>query len=149
MAVLKDYKCPEHGYFESFEAKCPHGCEEVMVVFLQAFSMKSDRTKQADETLKGLASDFQMTDIKSTREGEHQSGYHTRNNAKEEPREPRPGDSVIWGGGGGMSMQSILGGRFKPVADETVGVAPKSLGNLTGPRTASYIQDHENLKISR
>jgi hypothetical protein len=43
MAVLHDYKCSEHGFFEGFEPQCPHGCTEtVMTVFLQAPSYKSD-----------------------------------------------------------------------------------------------------------
>ena len=80
--VLKDYHCTEHGYFEGWEERCPiKGCHgAVSVVFLQPVSLKSDRTKKADKTLKGLAQDFGMTDIKSTKEGEHQTGYIKRNN---------------------------------------------------------------------
>jgi hypothetical protein len=82
MAVLHDYKCSEHGFFEGFEPTCPHGCtENVMTVFLQAPSYKSDATKKNDKTLDNLASDFKMSDIKSTREGETQGNYLTRNNA--------------------------------------------------------------------
>ena len=74
MAVLKDYKCSKHGYFESRKAECPmKDChEEVMAVFLQAPATKSDRTKIGDKALQGLADQFQMTDIKSTRTGENQ-----------------------------------------------------------------------------
>jgi hypothetical protein len=141
--ILKDHKCPEHGFFEGYEPVCPQGCTEgVKVVFLKAPAYKSDRTKNSDKTLTKLAKDFQMTDIKSTREGDNQAGYYTRNN-----KEPRPGDSAIWGGGAGMNMQSILGGAIRPVRDEAVGVRPNQVGNLTGPRAASYVQDHENLKI--
>lgn len=160
--VLKDYHCSEHGYFEGWEEKCPiKGCQgAVSVVFLQPVSIKSDRTKKADKTLKGLAQDFGMTDIKSTKEGEHQSGYIKRNNKQSEKqrqleleaasaREPRPGDSAIWGGAGGMSLQSVMGGQFKPIRDESVSVVPKSVGNLTGPKAASYIADHENLSIKK
>jgi hypothetical protein len=158
--VLKDYHCSEHGYFEGWQEACPiKGCAgEVSVVFLQPVSIKSDRTKKADATLKGLAQDFGMTDIKSTREGEHQSGYITRNNSqtvkeREEElaaaaeRQPRPGDAAIWGGAGGMSMKSVINGQFKSVRDEAVSVLPSSVGNLTGPRTASYVADHENLQV--
>ena len=91
MAVLHVYKCPTHGYFESFEAQCPmkQCSEEVAFVFLQPVGLRSDKTKHNDKTLKQLAMDFDMTDIKSVREGESQSGYLTRNNTtpKEEPRE--------------------------------------------------------------
>jgi hypothetical protein len=130
------------------------------VVFLQPVSLKSDRTKKADKTLKGLAQDFGMTDIKSTKEGEHQTGYIKRNNKQTEKqrqleleaaesREPKPRDSAIWGGAGGMSLQSVMGGQFRPVKDEQVSVLPKSVGDLTGPRAASYIADHENLTIKK
>ena len=154
MAVLKDYKCDKHGYFESRAPKCPmKGCEsEVMVVFLQAPGLKSDKTKATDKNAKQLAMDFGMTNIKTAREGENQSGYFTRNNANtpEPQREGRPGDAAIWGGQGGMNMDSILkGNMFKSVAGEQVGINPKEAGNLTGPRTASYIPDHQNLSIPK
>ena len=168
MAVLHDYFCSEHGIFEAWEAKCPMKiCKgEISKVFLQPVSLKSAKTKATDRNLKGLAQDFGMTDIKSTREGEHQTGYLKRNNkltdkqfeqageamqaaAQQQPREPRPGDSVIWGGGGSISMNSVLGGQFKPVAGEQVSIHPKQTGNLTGPRAASYIADPDNLQVDR
>ena len=79
--ILRDYKCQEHGFFEGYEAVCPEGCTDyVLQVFLQAPGFKSDKSKSADKQLKQLANDFGMSDIKSTREGENQSGYLTRNN---------------------------------------------------------------------
>jgi hypothetical protein len=83
-----------------------------------------------------------MSDIKSTRAGENQSGYLTRNNkfsekeyteaekyatpkkrgrprkgkaaeAPQAPQEPRAGDAAIWGGGfQGMNMAQVLAGKF-------------------------------------
>lgn len=146
--ILRDYKCEEHGYFESYHPECPvEGCDaEVYMVLLKAPGIISDRTKGADSTLKGLASDFNMTNIKSTREGEAQSGYYTRNNAPE-PREPRPGDAAIWGGSSKYNMQSIMAGAIKPIRDEAVSLNPKAAGNFTGPKAASYMADHQNLKI--
>ena len=143
--------------------------EEVYVVFLQAPGLISDTTKKNDKNIKQLAMEFDMTDVKSTREGENQAGFFTRKNktskrqlekeaklAAERPREPRPGDAAIWGGGGGMDMKSALSGRFnRPVGPqlgketEVVSVIPKSMGNLTGPKAASYIQDHQNLTIPK
>lgn len=155
MAVLHDYKCPTHGYFESFEAQCPmKQCgEEVALVFLQPVGLKSDKTKHNDKTLKQLAMDFDMTDIKSVREGESQSGYLTRNNKtdKEIPREARPGDAVMWGNtaGGRWQLDSLVKGNgYSSINGEPVGINPKSLGNLTAPKTASYIADHDNLQIN-
>lgn len=151
MGILRDYHCPTHGYFESFEAQCPmKKCdEEVSIVHLQPVGMKSDKTKHNDKTLNQLAIDFNMTDIKSTREGESQTGYLTRNN-KEKPKEERPGDAAIWGSAGGRwNLDSLVKGNgYRSINGEPVGVNPKDLGNLTAPRTASYIADHDNLQIN-
>ena len=155
MPVLHDYYCENHGIFESFEAKCPmKNCKgELSKVFLKPVGLKSDRTKKADKTLDNLALDFGMTDIKSTREGEHQAGYYTRNNgtppAPEEPKQARPGDAAMWGGAGAINMKSVMRGRYKPVADESVSFNPKSAGNLTGPKAGVIINDHENLQVKQ
>ena len=158
--ILHDYKCPEHGYFEAYAAICPEGCEEgVMIVHLQAPGFMSDKTKGSDKNLKQLAMDFNMTNIKSTREGDSQAGYYTRKNAEvpkevaeaQQVQEGRPGDAAIWGGGmKGLNMQSILSGRaVQSIHGEPVGIKPKEAGNLTGPRVASYTADHENLAIKK
>ena len=146
MAVKRDYKCEAHGFFEAWEAQCPHGClDGIMIVHLQAPNYMSDRTKGADSTLKGLAKDFDMTNIKSTREGEAQTGYLTRNNQPPPRQQP---NGVIWGGGGAYNMASVMSGQaVRSVRGESVGFNPKDAGNLQGPRPASYIADHENLKI--
>ena len=167
MAVINDYKCPKHGYFEARKPQCPmKDChEEVMVVFLQAPNLISAKTTFTDKSTKQLAIEFAMSDIKTTREGENQSGYLTRKNKftekeykdaekyatrkrgnkdkikqippVETPKESRAGDSAIWGGGfQGMNLQSVLAGRFaKPVRDEQVGLTPSQAGIKTGPVT--------------
>ena len=143
--VLKDYECSIHGVFESRSAKCPmKGCAgDVQVVFLKAPNVMSPSTRSSDQTLKQLAEDFRMTDIKSAKEGEAQTGYFTRNN-----KEPRPGDSVIWGGTRQFDLKNVMSGNIvKPVRDEPVSFHPSELGKLTGPKTGSYIEDHEGLKI--
>jgi hypothetical protein len=129
MAVVNDYKCPKHGYFESRKAECPmKDChEEVFIVFLQAPNMVSAKTRFTDKSTKQLAIEFGMSNIKTAREGENQAGYLTRNNKFSEkeyseaekyatrkkgnkdkimptpqieaPREARAGDNAIWGGG--------------------------------------------------
>ena len=165
MAVINDYKCEKHGYFEARKPQCPmKGCAaEVMLVFLQAPSLVSERTKRNDKTVKQLAMDFDMSNIKSTREGENQAGFFTRKNktskkqlehekaaAEAKQREARPGDSARWGSKSGMNMGSILrGNQFRSVAGESVGFNPKDAGNLTGPKAASYIADHENLTVKK
>lgn len=178
MAILKDFKCNKHGYFEGYKPACPmKGCDaEVYQVHLQAPGLVSAKTKATDKTVKQLAIDFKMSNIKTTREGENQSGYLTRNNKFTEkeyaaaekhatrkrgvnkdklkpvvqnPTEPRPGDAAMWGGGmKGMDMASILAGRFAtPVRGEPVGITPSEAGISRGPMTASYIADQDNLQI--
>ena len=178
MAILKDFKCNKHGYFEGYKPACPmKGCDaEVYQVHLQAPGLVSAKTKATDKTVKQLAIDFKMSNIKTTREGENQSGYLTRNNKFTEkeyadaekhatrkrgvnkdklkpvgqtPAEPRPGDAAMWGGGmKGMDMASILAGRFAtPVRGEPVGITPSEAGISRGPMTASFIADQDNLQI--
>lgn len=158
MAVMHDYKCDLHGFFEAWEPVCPEGCtENVQMVFLQPVGLTSDTTKHNDKTLKQLALDFNMTNIKSTREGDSQAGYYTRNNGPTPkdvppvPREARPGDAAIWGGAGGkLTMDNILkGNMFRSVAGEQVSVMPNQVGNLTPPRPASYMADQDNLSLDK
>ena len=152
MSVLHDYLCESHGLFESYEPKCPikFCTAELNMVFLKPVALKSDKTKQADRNLRGLAQDFQMSDIKSTREGDTQAGYHHHNVPEPEVKEARPGDAAIWGGNfQNINMQAALAGKVaQSVRGESVGVNPKDTGNLTGPKAASYIADHENLAIN-
>jgi len=182
MPVKNDYKCPTHGYFESTKAQCPmKGCQdEVFIVFLQAPATISAKTKFTDNSTKQLAMEFGMSDIKTTREGEHQSGYLTRKNKFTEkeyaeaekyatrkrgvnkdkikpkqipntPKEARPGDAAIWGGGfQGLNMQALLSGRaVQSVQGESVGLTPSQAGINSGPRVdpKATLRDPDNLKI--
>jgi len=165
MAILRDYCCENHGMFEAWEPQCPMKfCKgTISIVHLKPVSMKSDKTKATDTRVKNLALDFDMSDIKSTKEGEHQSGYLKRKNklsdkqfdeatkAQEamQAKQPRPGDSVLWGNGGNISMKSVLGGQFKSINGESVGINPKSAGDLRGPAPASYMADPDNLQVSK
>ena len=168
MAVLHDYYCETHGMFEAWEAKCPmKNCSStISKVFLKPVGMKSDKTKATDKNMKNLALDFGMTDIKRTYEGEHQEGYLTRNNKLSKKQfaeateamvhnnnmqaaQARPGDSVIWGGGGNINMKSVMGGQFKSVAGESVGINPRDAGPMRGPTPGVVMNDHENLQVKQ
>jgi hypothetical protein len=132
---------------------------EVLIVFLQAPGLVGEKTKKNDKTLKQLANDFKMTDIKSTREGEHQTGYLTKygpteknvENVPDVPREARPGDAAVWGGGfQNLNMQSILAGKaVQSIKGEAVGLSPSQAGITRGPviDPKATMRDHENLKI--
>jgi len=155
MAILRDYKCPRHGYFTGWGPVCDEGCTDVAQVILRAPTMRDSviggRSKRNDTNIKKLASDFNMTDIKSTKEGEHQTGYLARNNAPvpKQPPVDRPGSAVMWGEAGKYNMQSMLGGMVKPVRDEQVGFSPKDANLTRGPMAASYYADHDNLKLDK
>lgn len=168
MGILRDYYCTNHGIFEAWEPQCPmKNCKgELSVVHLKPVGTRSPKTSATDKNLKQLAIEYDMTDIKSTKEGEHQTGYMKRKNKlsdkefaqateamqaqnQQQQKTARPGDSVLWGNGGNISMKSVLGGQFKSVAGESVGINPKAAGDLQGPRAASYMADPDNLQVKR
>ena len=156
MAILKSYKCLEietDGYFDAWEPLCPKcGSLNVAQVLLKPPAMRDSvraaKTKSNDTHIRGLADDFKMTNIKSTREGENQGNYLSRNNTT--PPDPRPGDGVIWGGSGKYNLPSVLaGGAVQSVMGEAVGFNPKE-ANLTGgprPDPKATMSDPEGLKI--
>jgi hypothetical protein len=168
MAILRDYYCTNHGIFEAWEPDCPmkHCKGKISVVHLKPVGTRSPKTSATDNNLKQLAIEYDMTDIKSTKAGEHQSGYMKRKNKltdkqfaqasdamqaqnQQQQKQTRPGDSVIWGSGGNINMKSVMGGQFKSVAGESVGINPKAAGDLQGPRAASYMADPDNLQVKR
>jgi hypothetical protein len=168
MAILRDYHCTNHGIFEAWEPECPMKlCKgDISIVHLKPVGTRSPKTSATDKNLKQLAIEYDMTDIKSTKAGEHQTGYMKRKNKltdkqfaeatdamqaqnQQQQKQSRPGDSVIWGGGGNISMKSVMGGQFKSVNGESVGINPKAAGDLQGPRTASYMADPDNLQVKQ
>ena len=150
MAILKSYKCKEHGIFEAWEAKCPQGCGKVeQVIYAKPIavrnSTRTEKSKFVDNSAKGLAQDFKMSNIKTTRDGESQGNYASRNN-----QQPAPRDAVMWGDAGRFSMASVLkGGAVQSVRGEPVGFSPKDANITRGPTTASYMADHEQLQIKK
>lgn len=141
--VIKEWKCDEHGYFEGADGVCPQGCVEgINQVFLTPVAYKSERSKGIDKTSKQLAMDFGMSDIKTVKEGERQPPRFQPPKQPDAP--PRP-NGVMWG-----NPTSIGQYGLRSVAGESVNglAALRDQGaQLTRPRAASYIADHENLKI--
>ena len=99
----------------------------------------SDRTKGSDKTVRQLAMDFNMSDVKSVREGEAQPPRFAQQKP-DNPFDPK------WGNPGELS-----GFNLRPVADENVsGIgAIKQDTKLTGPKVGSYIADHQNLQMKK
>ena len=141
--VMKEWKCDEHGYFDATEGICPNGCTEgINQVFLTPVAYKSDRSKNIDKTTRQLAMDFSMSDIKTVREGERQPQRFQPKVDKNAP--PRP-TGVMWGNPNSIGQYGL-----RSVAGENVnGLAAlrENGAQLTRPKAASYIADHENLKI--
>ena len=141
--VVKEWKCDEHGYFEGKEGICPNGCTEgINQVFLTPVAYKSDRSKGIDKTSRQLAMDFNMSDIKTVGEGERQP---PRFQQPKQPDRPHMQNGVMWANPTSVGQYGI-----RSVAGESVnGLAAlrESGAQLTKPRAASYIADHENLKI--
>jgi len=101
VAVLKEWKCPKHGVFESDYPICNgDGCNsaKVVQVFLTAPSFKSGRTKGIDRTLKETAAAYGLTDMSNA------GGRPLKGNG-----------NAIWGqpgdknfGGGQVNLQGML-----------------------------------------
>ena len=143
--VIKEWKCEEHGYFESDRPECPEGCTRgISQVFLTPVKYKSDRSKNIDKTTQQLALDYKMSYIKTVREGEAQPPRLAKDQPTPDANRPT---GVMWGNPksiGNYNLSSIKG-------ETTNGLAAVKQGGvqLTKPRTASYIADHQNLKIDK
>lgn len=109
--VLHDYRCPVHGLFDNWDAKCKHeGClEEVTRLFLKPVGNVSQRTKGIDSTLRATAESFGMTNLRSAREGENQLGYLPKQIPLVADNVPKMPDNVKWGSHGNKSVQSVCG----------------------------------------
>ena len=57
------------------------------------------------------------------------------------------------GNAGSISMNSVMGGQFRPVKDEAVSILPSQAsptGRFTGPVAGNgSMKDHENLQVSK
>ena len=73
MAVIKEFICMAHGVFESETPQCPHGCRGTGVerAFITPQTIprnlhmkKMGSASGIDKTLRSLADDYNMTDMK-------------------------------------------------------------------------------------
>jgi hypothetical protein len=73
MAVIKEWNCPEHGYFAGSHPLCPAMgcvCEDITRAFLTAPGVISATTKNNDAGLRDIATSYGLSDLRSAREGE-------------------------------------------------------------------------------
>jgi hypothetical protein len=141
MAVLHDYKCAAHGFFQAWEPKCKSGCtgDLIQKVFLQPVGMRSDSTRRSDETLGNLAKDYGMTNIQTPRGGESQMDASKR----QQMQNPY---AIQWG-----NPTAIGNYNTAPIAGESVNGLElgKETGRINPLRPTTVIKDHENLSIEK
>lgn len=67
---LKEFSCKAHGNFESYSAQCPHGCPARFVKqeIRTAPAYRSAGTKFTDSTLRTLAADYGLTNLKNDKD---------------------------------------------------------------------------------
>ena len=72
--VIKEWKCPAHGFFEGAEPVCPKGCTAgIMRVFLTAPAIRTPVMDRVDNATQRLADRFGMSDLRGhVYEGEAQ-----------------------------------------------------------------------------
>jgi hypothetical protein len=65
MPVIKEYCCDAHGPFEAQYPVCPAGCKGSLIkrAFYTAPGVVSERTKGTDKSLRGLASEYGLTNM--------------------------------------------------------------------------------------
>lgn len=64
MAVIKEFRCAGHGYFDATEPVCPHGCTVgVERVFLTPPGLGFGVAKRTDALLEGVARDHGLSDM--------------------------------------------------------------------------------------
>ena len=113
MAVIKEWKCPHHGGFDSSHPICPAmGCDSADVTreFRTPPGRRSDSTARFDQGLRRTADGFNRSDLKSARAGESQAG----NGASQ----------MFWGADGvqkgmGISMGELVKSAAAPFTVET------------------------------
>ena len=94
-------------------------------------------------------SSFEIRNLLGLRDGKRIYVIDSNHVSKEEYDYCLVLNNVLWGGGGRFNMASALAGNAVSSAPgEKAGFDPKSLGSLSGPRTASYIADHQGLKLN-
>lgn len=66
MKPLHDWSCLAHGDFENSSGQCPHGCSNRMVqkIFLKPPAYHNGFYSGADKTLRTLADDYKMGDVR-------------------------------------------------------------------------------------
>lgn len=77
--IIKEWKCPYHGFFESPDPVCPHGCEAgVMRVFLTPVAIGTGVVGRIDQEAQKLTTRFGMSDMRAgVVEGEAQKSAPT------------------------------------------------------------------------
>ena len=105
MAILKEWKCAQHGSFDSTHPICPNfGCDSAHVEreFRTPVSIGSAGTRRTDASLRKSAEMMGINNWKSAREGE--SSFAGRSQQNDDV-----GSRVLWGD----ESRQVLGKSFQ------------------------------------
>lgn len=106
--IIKEFKCPKHGFFEASHPICHQmGCdsEGVERAFLTPPGYKSDKTKFADNSLDRIAKSYGLSDLSNP------DGAAAK----------RHEDQVIWGKQGVANYDGMLQQASQPTVIERNG----------------------------
>jgi len=100
MAVIKEFRCFDHGEFEASHAICPHpGCDSRAVFreFRTAPTIGSRMVRQHHEGLKRSSDMYKISNFRTARAGEAAHGGHSQGDMR-----------VLWGD----ESRKVLGRSF-------------------------------------
>lgn len=113
MAVIKEFRCFDHGEFEASHPICPaHGCDSKAVVreFRTPITIGSRMVKQHHAGLKRTAELMRLNNFRTAREGEAAYGGEAAKAA---------GTQVLWGDQSrralGKSFSELMGAAAQPL----------------------------------
>jgi hypothetical protein len=114
MAVVKEWQCMAHGYFDGTEPICPHGCESdsmVRRVFLTAPTIQSQGYRNMNATFEHLARENGVSDLRQRGgDGMRRADYWT------EKRRADEAGALGWGHKSGQALDGV----FKPANSITL-----------------------------
>ena len=133
--ILKDWRCPHHGDFESTHPICNgSGCDSAAVtqIHLRPPAFKSDATKRFDAGIAKTAAGMNLTNLRSARAGEAARGGEAAKAA---------GTELLWGDDTrkilGQSFSQLTQKAAQPFVYQKEGQEPIVLTENNGMREAA------------
>lgn len=159
MAILKEWNCRAHGPFEATRAVCPKGCTSVERQIRTAPSIGSTRTKGIDQTIRGLAKSYGLTNL-SNRNGAVKGTSATDLKLQAYNEAIHKMFPSVWGtipkGGTHMVGRGAMGAQPGGGAEAALASLHAQPDNVIARAKEAFVpiaqktivrQDHENLKV--